>query len=116
MEASLSSDQELLRGTTQRFIESTCPVAAVRARADSGADVDSSYLRSAADLGWFAQLVPEGFGGGSVSGEGVMDAVTLAYERGRYLQPGPFVPINVVADTLAQLGRTSSNSRCCRAW
>jgi alkylation response protein AidB-like acyl-CoA dehydrogenase len=101
----LSSDQELLRVTTERFIESTYPLSAVRALADSDdAGVDRDYLRRGADLGWFAMLVPEEHGGGSVSGAGLLDAVVLAEERGRYLQPGPFVPNNVVAYAIAAAG------------
>ena len=42
-------------------------------------------------------LVPEELGGGSVSGLGVCDAAIVAEERGRFLQPGAFVPTNVVA-------------------
>jgi len=49
-------------------------------------------------------LVPEEFGGGSVSGAGLSDAAVVATERGRILQPGPFVPTNVVADALARAG------------
>jgi alkylation response protein AidB-like acyl-CoA dehydrogenase len=49
-------------------------------------------------------LVPEEYGGGSVSGAGLLDAVVLAEERGKYLQPGPFVPSNVVAYAIAAAG------------
>src|SRR6476659_1334195 len=49
-------------------------------------------------------LVPEHLGGGSVSGNGVLDAALIAYERGRHLQPGSFVGTNVVAYTLARVG------------
>ena len=42
-------------------------------------------------------LVPEEHGGGSVSGEGLCDLAIIAEERGRALQPGPFVCMNVVA-------------------
>jgi len=98
----LSDDQELLRVTTERFIESSYPLGAVRALADSdAAGVDREYLRRGAELGWFAMLVPEEHGGGSVSGAGLLDAVVLAEERGKYLQPGPFVPNNVVAYAIA---------------
>ncbi|MFI5047830.1 MAG: acyl-CoA dehydrogenase family protein, partial [Acidimicrobiia bacterium] len=47
---------------------------------------------------------PEEHGGGSVSGEGLRDAAVVAEERGRTLQPGPFVPMNVVALALAEAG------------
>jgi alkylation response protein AidB-like acyl-CoA dehydrogenase len=66
--------------------------------------VDRAYLAQAGELGWFAALVPEDRGGGSVSGHGLADAAVIATERGRSLQPGPFIPMNVVADLLAGAG------------
>ncbi len=105
MDLGLSDEQQLLRVTTERFIEASYPLGAVRALADSdAAGVDREYLRQGAELGWFAMLVPEEHGGGSVSGAGLLDAVVLAEERGKYLQPGPFVPNNVVAYAIAAAG------------
>jgi alkylation response protein AidB-like acyl-CoA dehydrogenase len=101
MDLELTDDQELFRSTTRRFIESTCPLTSVRALADAEAAADDAYLRQAAELGWFATLVPEALGGGSVSGQGVADASLAAEERGRLLQPGAFVPMNVVAHAIA---------------
>jgi alkylation response protein AidB-like acyl-CoA dehydrogenase len=100
----LTSDQEVFREATVRFIRTSCPLDKVRELADDAAGVESGYLRQAAELGWFAMLVPEEYGGGSVSGNGLSDAAIVAEERGRWLQPGPFVPANVVADALAQGG------------
>jgi alkylation response protein AidB-like acyl-CoA dehydrogenase len=104
MDLDLTDDQELLRDTTARFIEADCDLVHVRALADSPTGVDDGYLAKGAELGWFALLVPEELGGGSISGSGLRDAVVIAEERGRQLQPGPFVPANVVAFALAQAG------------
>jgi alkylation response protein AidB-like acyl-CoA dehydrogenase len=104
VDAQLSPDQELLRDTTRRFIAESWPLERVRAAADSGDPTDSSYTRKVADLGWFGFTVPEAMGGGSVSGNGVYDAAVVAVERGRVLQPGPFVPANVVTHALAVAG------------
>lgn len=111
MDLDLTDDQELLRETTERFIESSCPLPQVRALADTDAGVDTDYLRQGAELGWFSLLVPEEHGGGSVSGNGVLDAVVLAEERGRFLQPGPFVVTNVVAAALAAHGTTDQQAK-----
>ncbi len=100
----LTDDQELLREATERFVQSACPLTRVRELGEAGADVGDAYLGPAAELGWFAMLVPEALGGGSVSGAGVLDAAVLAEERGRFLQPASFVATNVVADTLARAG------------
>ncbi|HVM66876.1 MAG TPA: acyl-CoA dehydrogenase family protein [Acidimicrobiales bacterium] len=98
MDLDLTSDQELLRETSARFIQSASPLTAVRElRGTATAD----YRRQAAELGWFALLVPEEHGGGNVSGNGVLDAAVVAEERGRFLQPTVFVPANAVARGLA---------------
>src|SRR5690242_9123715 len=60
----LSDDQELLRATTERFIESAMPLSSVRRLADTGDAPSADYARSGGELGWFAMLVPEDHGGG----------------------------------------------------
>jgi alkylation response protein AidB-like acyl-CoA dehydrogenase len=104
MELELTSDQELLRETAARFIEATCPLSTVRQLADGDGGPPPGYLGAAAELGWFAMLVPEAQGGGSVSGEGVRDAAIIAEARGRGLQPGPFISTNVVGAALSAAG------------
>jgi alkylation response protein AidB-like acyl-CoA dehydrogenase len=101
VDVDLTSDQELLVETTRRFIESTCPLTEVRTLSNGDRDAGPDYRRQAADLGWFAFLVPESHGGGSVSGNGVLDAALVATARGAQLQPGSFVGTNVVAFALA---------------
>ncbi len=108
MELTLTDDQELLRDTAVRFMEAACPLETVRRHFDEGGtDLPPDYLRDAAELGWFSLLVPEEFGGGSISGDGLRDAAIVAEERGRRLQPGPFVAMNVVAGALARRGTSA---------
>jgi alkylation response protein AidB-like acyl-CoA dehydrogenase len=104
MELVLTDDQELLRDTAVRFMDETCPIEVVRQLVGGTTDLPPGYLGGAAELGWFSLLVPEELGGGSVSGDGLRDAAVVAEERGRRLQPGPFVPMNVVAAALAASG------------
>lgn len=106
MDIELSDDQRLFRDTTARFIEARCPIGTVRAMADDPLLRDPDVLRDAGELGWFALFVPEEFGGGSVSGTPMRDAVIVAEERGRSVQPGPFITTNVVAFALAEAGPT----------
>lgn len=108
MELTLTDDQGLLRDAAVRFMDETCPLEVVRRLVGATSDMPPGYLRQAAELGWFSLLVPEELGGGSVSGEGLRDAAVVAEERGRRLQPGPFVPMNVVAGALAAGGPTGS--------
>ncbi len=100
----LTPNQELFVQTSARFIESACPLTTVRDLATGDGDPGPEYRRQAAELGWFAMLVPEDRGGGSVSDNGVYDAALIAYERGGALQPGGFVGTNVVAYALAAGG------------
>ena len=102
MDLELSDDQELFRETTARFIDARCPLPEVRRLADQAVAHDPAVTRDAGELGWFALFVPEELGGGSVSGSPLRDAVIVAEERGRFVQPGPFVATNVVACALAE--------------
>jgi alkylation response protein AidB-like acyl-CoA dehydrogenase len=100
----LSEDQQVFLQTTQRFVEDTAPIAEVRRLADEPSGFDRGWWRRAAELGWTAALVPESAGGGSVSGDGVADLVLVAETMGRWVSPGPLLPVNVVAAAVATLG------------
>lgn len=102
LQLDLSDDQTLFQETTARFIETELPLASTRALHEVADGFDRSWLQKSAELGWFAMLTPEADGGGSVSGSGLLDAVIVAEMIGRHVQPGPFVPMNVVADVLAR--------------
>ncbi len=104
MLVTLSEDQALLRDTTARFVEAELPVSATRELHENPAGYTREWLRAGAELGWFSMLVPEAWAGGSVSAEGVIDAAMLAEVMGRHVQPGPFVPMNIVAAALAAAG------------
>jgi alkylation response protein AidB-like acyl-CoA dehydrogenase len=106
MELTLTDDQQLLRDTATRFMEATCSLETVRSLIDKSdrTGLPQGYVEEAANLGWFSLLVPEELGGGSISGNGLRDAAIVAEERGRRLQPGPFVAMNVVASALAHRG------------
>lgn len=111
MDLDISDDQEVFRATSQRFIKDTLPLPSVRKIVDETSEVDRGYLLKAAELGWFAMVVPEESGGGTISGHGVCDAAIVAEERGRALQPGPFVEMNVVASTIAIAGLHEAESK-----
>ena len=104
MQLDVTDDQELLRETTVRFIEAELPLSKTRALHDDPVGYDRAWLRQSAALGWFAMLVPEADGGGSVSGNGLLDAAIVAAELGRHVQPGPFLPMNIVASAIAAQG------------
>jgi len=111
MDSGVNDDQKLLMETTARFVEEVCPLQRVRDGWYRDPACAAEYRRRAGDLGWFSFLVPESMGGGSVSGNGVLDAALIAYERGRLLQPGPFVPTNVVAHAVAVAGSDEQQAK-----
>src|SRR5271155_317568 len=100
----LTSDQEFFRETTARFLSTECPVAEIRAKRDDPAGFDSSYWRQGCELGWTSLLVSEDDGGGSISGEGVVDLTLIGFEFGRHAAPGPLIATNVVAAALSMVG------------
>ena len=85
-------------------MRSRCPIEQVRARAYNDPQFASAYRRGAADLGCYSMLVPPALGGGTVSGNGMVDAALLACTRGELLQPGPFVGTNVLAYAIGAAG------------
>ena len=104
MEITLSADQELFRETTRRFLEDRSAVAAVRGFRHSPEGFERDYWRQGAELGWTSLLVPEALGGGSVSGDEVIDLTLVADAFGRRVAPGPLLPANAVAAALARSG------------
>ena len=111
MDTNLTADQELLADTTRRFLESECPITEVRRLHDEAPDgFDRDFWRRGCELGWTALLVGEDDGGGSVSGDGLLDLVLVAEEIGRFVSPGPLVPVNVVADALTRRGTAAQRA------
>lgn len=100
MELALSPDRTLWQDTARRFLEETMPLTEVRRLAETPDGFGREWWERAAGLGWTSPLVPEDRGGGSVSGEGLIDLAIVARDLGRVVAPGPFVPCNVVAAAL----------------
>jgi len=96
-----SSDQTFFQETTARFLKELVPVGEVRRLRDDAAGFDPDYWRRGAELGWTSLLVGEAHGGGSISGDGLVDLTLVAHEFGRHAAPGPLVPTNVVAGALS---------------
>ena len=107
MEFTLTDDQDFFRETTQKFLSTECPIVKVRELRSSSAGFEPDFWRQGAELGWTSLVVPEEHGGGSVSGRGVSDLTLVADAFGTHVAPGPLLPCNVVAATLARSGSTA---------
>jgi alkylation response protein AidB-like acyl-CoA dehydrogenase len=99
-----SDEQAMLADASVRLMDAEVPLAVIRAAADGSEESIDAYTATAAELGWFGLLADEASGGGSLSGNGLLDAALVASERGGRLQPGPFVGHSVVVGALAAAG------------
>jgi alkylation response protein AidB-like acyl-CoA dehydrogenase len=97
----LTSDQELLRDTTARYLSDRVPLAKQRKLRDHPAGFEPDYWTGGAELGWTMLLASEDEGGGSVSGRGLVDLATISYEFGKHAAPGPLVDCNVAVLALS---------------
>jgi alkylation response protein AidB-like acyl-CoA dehydrogenase len=100
----LTEDQAFFRDTTAKFLDEQMPTPELRRLRDNPAGFEEKYWRRGAELGWTSLLVSEEHGGGSLSGQGLIDLSLVAYEFGRHAAPGPLLPTNVVAAALSETG------------
>ena len=100
----LSPDQESLRDTTARYLGDKVPPTVLRQLRDHPDGFTEEYWRQGVQLGWTHLLVGEEQGGGSVSGEGIVDLALLGHEFGRHAAPGPLLVNALVAGVLAGAG------------
>ena len=87
MDIGLTEEQEMLRETARRFLESECNTQFVRQRMAEPAAVTDTFWQKLAEQGWLGIVYPEEEGG---SGLGLVDLVVLMEEMGRAVMPGPF--------------------------
>src|SRR6202050_2827159 len=104
MDFEFGEDQDLLRSTTRRFLTEHQSLAHLRRSLEEPDLFDADIWRQGAELGWTAMPIPADYEGGSVTEQPLVDLIVLAEELGRELNPGPFVPSNVVADAIAHHG------------
>jgi len=87
MDIGFSPEQELLRDSARRFLESACPTQFVRQCMATEEAVTPEFWEKLAEQGWLGIIYPEEDGG---SGLGLVDLVVLMEEMGRAVMPGPF--------------------------
>ena len=87
MDIGFSEEQELLRDTARKFLDSECPTQFVRQMMDTDAAVTDEFWQQLAENGWLGIAYSEAEGG---SGLGLVDLVVLMEEIGRAVMPGPY--------------------------
>jgi len=104
MKLDLTPEQAFFHGTTRQFLDDKVPTSLVRELRSDPAGFGRDFWRQGADLGWTSLLVTEADGGGSVSGQGLVDLTLVAFEFGRYAAPGPLTAANLVTAAVARSG------------
>ncbi len=87
MDIGFTEEQELLRDTARKFLDSECPTSFVRRMMATEDAVTGEFWRKLAEQGWLGIAYPEEDGG---SGLGLVDLVVLMEEVGRAVMPGPY--------------------------
>jgi alkylation response protein AidB-like acyl-CoA dehydrogenase len=100
MNFGLNDDQQMLRETFARFLDSESSMARVRKAQETGG-FDRALWQGLAELGTFSMRVPEEAGG---LGMGSFDAALVLEEAGRTLASGPIAEAIIAARLLGQLG------------
>ena len=103
MNLGLDDDQQMLRDTFARFLDTESSMARVRLAQDGGG-FDAALWQGLAGLGTFAMRVPEDASGGAGLGMGTIDAALVMEQAGRTLAAGPIAESILAARLLGQLG------------
>ena len=102
MNFAFSEEQEMLRETARRFLESKSPSEVVRRLMETEEGYDESLWAEIAVQGWQAMAIPEEYGG---AGFTFMEQAILMEEMGRTLFPSPYLSTVVVgADIILTAG------------
>jgi len=110
MDIGFTEEQELLRDTARKFLDSECPTKFVREMMATETAVTDDFWRRLVDNGWLGITYPEDAGG---SGLGLVDLVVLMEEIGRAVMPGPY-PATVLLAGAAIAAAGSAEQR--REW
>jgi len=87
MDIGFSEEQELLRDTARKFLDSECSTQFVRRMMDTEDAITDEFWRQLAENGWLGITYPEDAGGSAL---GLVDLVVLMEEIGRAVMPGPY--------------------------
>lgn len=99
-----TADQALLESSTAQLLSSAYLIARLRELRGRDTTFDLDVWRRGAELGWTALLVPDDLGGGTVSGNGLADLASIAFQFGRQASPGPLLGTNLTAFALSRWG------------
>ena len=108
MNLELTSEQEMLRDTAQKFFRKECPYGRVKELEESESGYDHGLWKKMADLGWLGMLFPEEYGG---YGGQFMDAVVIQEEIGKAVFPSPFLSTVILCGLILREGGSEEQKR-----
>src|SRR5919201_51421 len=108
MDFGLSDDQQLLKDTIRRWLESECPTTRVRAIMETETGHDPALWDGLAELGVPGLHVPVAHGG---SGLELLDVALAAEELGWACTPGPFLACALATAALVASGDAEAQAR-----
>lgn len=103
MHLDLDPDQQLFASSTRDFLSSSLKTDTSAADAESA--FDPQWWAQGTELGWLATAVPESLGGGSISGEPLVELSLIAQSFGEKCAPGPLAVTIAVLTALARDNR-----------
>lgn len=104
------AEVELFVSTTRAFLDREVPIERIRQLHGHGVAYERDWWRRAAELGWTSLLVPDDLGGGSLSGNGVVDLALVAEQLGRTVAPGPLIAVSAVLTGLVNASTQSQHA------
>jgi alkylation response protein AidB-like acyl-CoA dehydrogenase len=105
MNFGFSEEQEMLRDSARRFLETECPTTFVRKMMADETAHSGELWKKIAGLGWLGILLPEEYGG---AGGGFLDLVVILEEMGKALLPGPFFATALLGSTALLAGGSAA--------
>ena len=108
MNFAFSEEQEMLRDTARRFLESKSSSEVVRRLMETEEGYDHALWSEIANQGWQAMAIPEDYGGAGFS---FMEQAILMEEMGRTLFPSPFLSTVVVGADLVLTAGTEEQKQ-----
>ena len=108
MNFGFSEEQDMLRESARKFLDSQCPTTWVRKiMEDETAHSDELWKKFAA-MGWLGLLIPRKLGG---IGGSFFDAAVILEEMGKTLVPGPFLSSALLGAVTIAGGGTSAQKK-----
>jgi alkylation response protein AidB-like acyl-CoA dehydrogenase len=105
MNFGFSAEQEMLRESARKFLDSACPITLVRKMVEDETGHSGKLWKELAAMGWLGLLIPPKFGG---VGGTFLDATVILEEMGKTLFPGPFLSTALLGATaLTRAGSTA---------